>query len=296
MVVAAGDRDALPRHDPGDAGQGRSADADEVDAAEPVGGRDHVGDRDPHVAASRIIRASFSSASSGIRWAAAAPIALQPCGVGEQRDDVGRDPVGRQRRVVDQQPATGLDHRAGVERLLAVADRQRHEDRRQPDPGHLGHGVGARAAQHRVGRGVGEVHPVDVADHDVGHAGVGRLHLVRRADHVQDLDAGVGERRGRAEHGVVDRRGALRAAGDQQHRQVGPEAEDARASSRWAARSRVAIIRRIGSPTYVACRSGVSGKLVATWSVIRAPSLLATPGTVFPSWTTRGTLRVRAAR
>ena len=69
-----------------------------------------------------------------------------------------------------------------------------------------------------------------------------------------------------------------------------------RASSRSAARSSVEIIRRIGSPTYVACRSGVSGKLVATWRVIRAPSLLAMPGSALPSWTTSGTLPACARR
>ncbi len=55
-------------------------------------------------------------------------------------------------------------------------------------------------------------------------------------------------------------------------------------------------MRRIGSPTYVACGSAVSGKLVATWVVKRAPSLFAMPGRVLPSWTTSGSLRVRAAR
>ena len=117
-----------------------------------VGGQDLVGDRDLHrapPAASRIIRASFSSASSGIRWAAAAPIAAQPRGVGEQRHGVRRDPLGRQRRVVDQQPAAGLDHGAGVEGLLAVADRQRDEDRRQPDRGHLGHACWTRSGRAR---------------------------------------------------------------------------------------------------------------------------------------------------
>ena len=37
--------------------------------------------------------------------------------------------------------------------------------------------------------------------------------------------------------------------------------KNARASARSAARSRREIIRRIGSPTYSACGSGVSGKL-----------------------------------
>ena len=80
---------------------------------------------------------------------------------------VARDPLGGQRRVGDQQPAAGVDDRAGVERLLAVADRQGHVDRGQPDAGDLGDGVAAGAAQHGVGGGVGEVHPVDVGHRDV---------------------------------------------------------------------------------------------------------------------------------
>ena len=62
--------DAALGHDPGDRGDAGAADADAVDASELGGGQDLVGDRDPHArglpAASRIIRASFSSASSGI--------------------------------------------------------------------------------------------------------------------------------------------------------------------------------------------------------------------------------------
>ena len=52
----------------------------------------------------------------------------------------------------------------------------------------------------------------------------------------------------------------------------------ARASARSAARSRPEIIGRIGRPTYSACGSGVSGKLTATRRAIRAPALLARPG------------------
>ena len=133
------------------AGEAGAADADEVHAAQLGGRQDLVGDRDPHArrpAASRIIRASFSSASSGIRSAAAAPIGPQPRRVGEQAGRRGRAThCGGQRGVVDQQRSAGLDDGAGVEGLLAVADRQRDEDRRQPHAGHLGDGVGARTRQ-----------------------------------------------------------------------------------------------------------------------------------------------------
>ena len=40
----------------------------------------------------------------------------------------------------------------------------------------------------------------------------------------------------------------------------------------------------------------VPGKLVATWVVSRAPTLLAMPGSALPSWTTRGSRRRRATR
>ena len=46
----------------------------------------------------------------------------------------------------------------------------------------------------------------------------------------------------------------------------GSRPKNARASARSAARSSCEIIRRIGSPTYSACGSGVSGKLTATRS------------------------------
>ncbi len=91
----------------------------------------------------------------------------QPRRVGDQRGHGGRDPLRGERGVVDQQPAAGVDDRAGVELLLAVADRQRHEHRGQPDRGDLGDGVRPGPADHQVGGGVGEVHPVEVRHHDV---------------------------------------------------------------------------------------------------------------------------------
>ena len=70
----------------------------------------------------------------------------------------------------------------------------------------------------------------------------------------------------------------------------------ARASARSAPRSIVEMSRRIGRPVHTARGRSVAGKLVATWVVIRAPSLLAMPGIALPSWTTIGTPRLRAAR
>ena len=96
------------------AGEPGAADADEVDAAESVGRQDLVGDRDPHErpAASRIIRASFSSASQRDQVRRGRAHRLQPRRVGQQRHGVRRDPVGVS-GVVDQQPAAGVDRRRG---------------------------------------------------------------------------------------------------------------------------------------------------------------------------------------
>ena len=59
---------------------------------------------------------------------------------------------------------------ARVEPLLAVADRQRHVDRRQADGRELGAGHRARPAQRQVGGGVGQVHVVEVGHDDVRRA------------------------------------------------------------------------------------------------------------------------------
>jgi hypothetical protein len=75
----------------------------------------------------------------------------------------------------------------------------------------------------------------------------------------------------------------------------GPHAYAARAWVRRAVRSRVAMDRRIGSPTYCPCAIGVPGKLVATYLVNRAPSRLAQPGRGLASCTTIGTPSRRAA-
>ena len=145
-----------------------------------VGGQQVVGDGDPHrrrpgVRGASTRSASFSSASSGIRSRGGGRHRGQPVGVGEQGGHGAAHPLRGQGGVGDQQPAAGVDDRPGVEGLLAVADRQRHEDRRQADAGHLGDGVAAGAADHGVGGGVGEVHPVDVRHHDVRRAAGRRL-------------------------------------------------------------------------------------------------------------------------
>ena len=170
--------------------------------------------------------ASFSSASKRI-GSAAAPTSSPAAAVSfSSSGTVAAHPLRRQRGVVDEQSAARLYHGLGVEGLFAVADRQRHVGRRQPDGGHFGDGLRARPAEHHVGRGVREVHPVHVRYRDVRRqpGGVVAAVLALRADHVQDLDA-ARAKAGAPRHGLVEPAGALRAAGDQQRRQVGVEPE-----------------------------------------------------------------------
>ena len=72
--------------------------------------------------------------------------------------------------------------------------------------------------------------------------------------------------------------------------------KDARAADRPPTRSSSVIPARNGSPMHLAPGSGVSRKDVKTWSLNRAASRLASPGSAFCSWMTIGILRRRAAR
>ena len=232
LGVGAGDGDAAGQHQPGDAGQGGAADADEVHPAQLLGGQQHVGHGHPHgdiPAAASTIRASRTSASRGTRSAAAADMAARRSRVGEERRHVVLHPLRRQVTVVDEHASPDGDDRLGVARLLAVAVREGHEHRGQPHAGDLGHRVGTGAADDQVGGGVGEVHPLDVGEHVVG--GVtrpvldpGLLHPPRVVHH---LHAGVEQRTGGARDGVVDPPRALRAAGHQQRRPLLVEPERA---------------------------------------------------------------------
>ena len=152
-----------------------AADADEVHPAEP--GRRAAARRGPGTSCgdppasrrptSSTMRASCSSASRGISAGGRRPHRRQPAAVGQQRRHVAATQAEVRAASCDQQRAAGLDDRARVVLLLAVADRQRHEDRREADRRGLGDAVGAAARQHQVGGGVGEVHPVDEGQHDV---------------------------------------------------------------------------------------------------------------------------------
>ena len=158
------------------------------------------------VLVSSTMRASFSSASRGISAEAAVLMAASLWGpstsggtftVTHAGGEVGvghRPPLPRRRRV-------GL----GVQHLLAVADREGHQDRRQSDRGRLCDARGTAPADHQVGGGQCVVHPVDEADRHVrsGTPALGH-HLVLGADDVQHLNARLTQRTGGAGDGGVD--------------------------------------------------------------------------------------------
>ena len=137
------------------------------------------------------------------------------------------DPFRCEVGVLDEQAAAAGHDGLGVEPLLAVPVRQRDERAGQPDRGELGAGHGAGPAEREVGGGVGQVHPVHVGHRDVGRpAGIGQdVGRVARAGHVQDLHPGGTQPANRAEEGVVQRLGPLRAPGHEQHGQIWAEAE-----------------------------------------------------------------------
>ena len=91
----------------------------------------------------------------------------QPGRVGEQRQQLGEHPFAGQLGVGHQHAAARGDDGRGVERLLAVAVRQRDVDGGQPDGRHLRDGHRPAPAEHRVRGGVGQVHRVDVGQPDV---------------------------------------------------------------------------------------------------------------------------------
>ena len=216
--VGAGHPLAAGEQDAGDPAHPGAADADEVDghaASPPVCLRVRP--------TSSTRWASRSAASACPDRRAAAPIAASRAGSVSSGTSSRAHPLPGELGVGHQHATARGDDRRGVERLLAVAVRQRDVDGGQPDGRHLGDGHGAAPAEHGVGGGVGQVHRVDVGQRDV--AGRRRGGGARLAVGVQDRDAGVQEPgQGRGER-RVERAGALRAAEDEQHRAVGGQAE-----------------------------------------------------------------------
>ena len=254
----------------------------------------------PDAAASSTRSTSRSSASGRPLPAAARPmVASRSASVSSGAACRAPSPAV-QVGVVDEQAAAGLDDRRGVERLLAVADRQRDVRRRQPDRGQLGDRVGARPAQHEVGGGVGQLHPVQVGQHDVRRRRpsaptIDRVRRAgRRAAPGRRPRAGRGaapeaaslSRRAPCEPPVTSRVGRSASSPNVRAR-LGPRRRPGRGSRCCAG----AGGRRAGR-----ARSGVPGKAVATYGVSRAPSRLASPGRALASCTTIGTRSRRAAR
>ena len=202
-------------------------------------------------------------AGRAVRRRRACPDARRPPGpsrssrgrVAEQRHERRQHPVAGQlgvRRPAAPPPA--VDDRLGVERLLAVAVRQRHVHRGQADRGRLGDGHRPGPAQHEVGGGVGQVHPLHVRHGDVAGrlAGVGPHVVLVGPVGVQHLRPRPRPAPGRRrDDGGVERCAPCEPPNTSR---VGPSAsrpKRSRASARRAARSSEVIGRRSGMPTHL---------------------------------------------
>ena len=298
-AVAAADRDAAGQHDPGDPGQPGAADADEVHPAEPLG-------REELVRHGRLISGALQHDPRQLLVGVArdqrrggALIAASRSASATSAGTFAVTHARRERRVGDEQRSPGVDDRPGVELLLAVADRQRHEDGGYADRGGLGD-----AARRRPGRPSGRRRR--------GRSPSGRRSDRRRRGHRPasgrprrswGRPRAAPARRPRPARGRRRRRPSLMLRAPCEPpvtTRVGRSAsrpKNARASARSAAPVEAGRSSG-GSAGRRTPRAGsvVSGKLTATRRAIRAPTLLARPGSAFCSWTTSGILRRRAAR
>ena len=200
-----------------------------------------------------------------------------------------------QGRVGDQHAATGVDHRQRVEPLLAVADRQRHVDGRQSDGRDLGDRHRPGPADHQVGGGVGQVHPVQVRHRHIGRfAGLGRAQLegVLGSVGVQHGHTGGGQVGGRTRDGTVEGDRTLRTAEHQQHPRVLERTRSAPALRPATPRGPAPVIAaRTGTPTTSAPRSPESGTAARIRFAVRAPTRLASPALALASWISTGIRR-----
>ncbi len=171
------------------------------------------------LARSSAASATWRAASGCPTCAAAAVIAASRAGSLSSPPTCRGHQVRRQVGVGDHHAAAGVDHRQRVEPLLAVADRQRHVDRRQADGRHFGDRHRAGPADRQVGGGVGQIHPVQVGHRDVRRvAGVGcaQFEGVLGPVRVQHRHARGGQVGGGRRDGPVERDRALRTAEHQQ--------------------------------------------------------------------------------
>lgn len=152
----------------------------------------------------------------------------QPRGVGEQPGNLAGHQLGGQGGVGDHHAAAGIDYRQRIQPLFTVADRQRHVDGRQTDGGYFGDRHRPGPADHQIGGGVGQLHPVQIGHRHVRWVTLSptaQLQHVLGSMGMQHANTGGGQVGGGAGHRPVERDRALRTPEHQQHPRVVGEAE-----------------------------------------------------------------------
>ena len=242
-------------------------------------------------------RASTTSASRAPEEDAAAAIAVQPLWIGQAREHLAHDPLRGQ--VLRCRPSLHHRRRRSVRRWCVArrrvmarvrtrrAGRPRSARRRSSHPSDRRRSPQRRRRTASRRRRAARRRAAFRGATSTGLFGPAMCSTCTPA--ARSCGAAAGNR-------LVDRAGALRAAGDHEHRTVRVEAEaDARLGpqrcavegsdrrTEWDA-DRHAVPQRAPPPT--PCRRGV---------VSRAATRLATPGRAFASWITIGSRRRRAA-
>ena len=141
----------------------------------------------------------------------------------QQGSHVRGEPLRSEFRVLDQQATPGPHHRQRIAPLLAVADRQRHIDRREAHRGDFGAGHGATADNREIGGRIREIHPLDERHRVVAGTGCGcRIAGAVGVQHLHTRREQVVQACGQD---VVEPRRALRSAEHEEHRSIGAQAE-----------------------------------------------------------------------
>ena len=252
---------------------------------------------------SSTMSASRSSASGTPAAAACRGVPGQRGRVGEQRHQVlGSIQAGVEVGVLHQQAAAGLDDRQRVAPLLAVADRQRDERRRQPDGGQLGDG-------HRARPGTGRGRRRRRRGPCVPDSPRPRRAPTRRARRRPSRRCSSGPRAcSTCTPAAVSASAAPTAArfseaapceppNDEQGGPVGVQAElGAGLGPPGGPVQRADRRPQRHADVLAAVQRRARATVTATRAASRAPTRLASPGSAFCSCTTIGTLARRAAR
>ena len=207
--------------------------------------------------------------------------------------------------VGDQHAGAGRRQRPGVGRLVVPwCPGERHQDRRHPGHGQLGHGDRAGPADHQVGGGVEGRHVVFEGHPSVGQGAGGRLGgpvvavgPVAPAGDVVHAEVGpVGPAHGQGGHRLVDAPGPQRTPEHPDAAPVGVQAEGA-AGPGHGRRGPLDVghLWRTGVPVTVARGSGVPGKATAEAAAKRPSTRWTRPGTASMFTSTSGTRRATAA-